>query len=376
MAALRRRPSRRGVLLGIGVIAALAAVGIVAVARQADDDVAMKTTRPVAPAPVTTGTTPPTAKINADKKGPATTGSPGGSADGGTNFTSVAASGPTGLPPAVGQQFPTPGNTGTPAGWKPKSVHQGDLEIDQANAVVQDIEVTGSISVMAPNVTIQRVRVHGRVWNQSYPRVQGSALTQFRMTVRDSDIGDGATLDDTDNGAIGPGNYVAENNEVRGSDGFRVSEAQAVAGGDGSVVIRNNWFMADDVHGDCSHHVDGVQGYYGGDKVTVSGNTLDSRMQECVTGMVFFADFSKAATVEGNLLIASSYPLRIHDDFATDHGPWNIHDNALVYQDGPGALSDGTECGAKSTSWSGNHQVKTTPTYAITQVLDEVPCNT
>jgi len=192
--------------------------------------------------------------------------------------------------------------------------------------------------------------------------------------VRDSNIGDGTTLDSTDDGAIGPGNYVAENNEVRGSDGFRVSEAQAVSGGDGSVVIRNNWFQADDVHGDCSHHVDGVQGYFGGNKVVVSGNTLDSRMQECVTAMVFFADDSKAATVEGNLLIASSYPLRIHDDNNPDVGPWSIHDNALVYQDGPGAKTDNTDCAAKTMNWSGNHRVTMSPTYAITAVLEEVPC--
>jgi hypothetical protein len=373
--------SRRSLLVGLVVIVVLVALAAVAVARHQSDDVAIKDTRPVAPTPNTTATTPPTSKINADKKAPVTTGPDGtgpagtaGGGNGGPAFSSVAASGPTGQPPAVGQQFPTPGNTGTPAGWKPKSVHQGDLVVDKPNTVIEDIEVTGEIDVQAANVTIRRARVHGRVWNQFYPKVQGSALTQFHMTVQDSDIGDGTTLDNTDDGAIGPGNYVAENNEVRGSDGFRVSQADAVAGGDGSIVIRNNWFEADDVNGDCEHHVDGVQGYFGGNKVTITGNTLDSRMQECVTGMIFFGDDSKGATVEGNLLMASSYPLRIQDDHTPDVGPWSIHNNALVYNDGPGALTPGTECGAASMSWSGNHKVAISPTFAITQVLDEVRC--
>lgn len=368
-AAARRRPSRRTVLLGAAAAIVLLGVGVATAAERSDHPVGMRSSPSVATTPRTTRATPSTAQIGTGKRAPSTAA---GAVPG-----AQPADGPTSARPVVGQRFPNPGNTGTPPGWRPTTVHQGDLEVTQPGAVIEDIEVTGSVAVVAPNVTLRRVRVHGRIWNQSYPKVAGSTLTQYHMTIRDSTIGDtgSAATQDTADGTVGPGNYTITGSQLRGSDGFRVSEAQAVAGGDGSVTIVGNYFQANQVP-DCSFHVDGIQGYYGGADVTVRGNTINTNLRDCVTGAVFFADLSKAATVEGNLLIADSYPLRIHDDATPDHGPWRIHGNALAFREGPGALTANTECGASSMSWSGNHQVAVDDAFAVTQVMGEVPCDT
>jgi hypothetical protein len=280
-------------------------------------------------------------------------------------------------PPVQGQRFPTAATTGTPSGWKPTRVVSGDLDVTTPNTTIKDIEVTGSINVHAANTTITRVRVHGRIWNQWFPPVEGSKLTQYRMVISSSTIGDVDTTatganEATEAGAVGPGNYTLLASELYGSDGFRVSEAQALAGGDGSVAIGANFFKANHVP-DCGFHVDGVQGYFGGSKVVVAGNTIDSRTN-CATGAIFFADNSKAATVDGNLLLADSYPLRIQDDHTPDVGPWVIHNNALVFTSGPGALTPNTDCGARTMSWTGNLHVQINASYQVTSVGAAVPC--
>jgi hypothetical protein len=281
-------------------------------------------------------------------------------------------------PPAVGATFPNPATTGTPDGWVPASVHQGDLDITEAGAVVQDIEVTGSVAVKAPDVTLRRVRVHGRVWNQWYPPRRGSALTQYPMTIEDSVIGDTgeAATDVTQHGTVGPGSYTLRGSELYGSDGFRVSEPEATPeGGDAGVLIEDNYFHANDVGADCGYHLDGVQGYAGGTDVVVRGNTIDVDRGDCVTAAIFFADGSVSATVDGNLLLAPNYPIRIQDDADPDAGPWTVLDNAVATPGPVGAMNDGTDCDAPSMTWSGNHGVTVDGSYTVTAVLDEIPCD-
>jgi hypothetical protein len=282
--------------------------------------------------------------------------------------------------PAPGVLYPGPATAGLPAGWtSPGGVHQGTLVITQPNSVWRDITVTGSVEVRAPNVTLDRMRVHGRIWNQWYPPVAGSPLTQFSMVVTNSTVGDATltAIDVTQHGAIGPGNYVAFNNEVYGSDGFRVSAPQAISGGDGRVTIEGNYFRAADVGGNCAFHVDGVQGYFGGPGTVVRNNTLDAFGLPCVSGVIFFADHSQGATVEGNLLMASSYPLRVQEDADQAPQQWVVRRNALVWSGGPGALHPGVECGLRSTLWQDNHRVAVDAPqgrYRVSALQGAVPC--
>lgn len=281
-------------------------------------------------------------------------------------------------PAAVGDTFPNPATTGTPDGWAPLSVHQGDLDITEAGAVVQDVEIMGSVAVKAPDVTLRRVRVHGRVWNQWYPPERGSALTQYPMTIEDSVIGDTgeAATDVTQHGTVGPGSYTLRSTELYGSDGFRVSEPEASPeGGDAGVLIEDNYFHANDVGADCGYHLDGVQGYAGGTDVVVRGNTIDVDRGDCVTAAIFFADNSVSATVDGNLLLAPNYPIRIQDDADPDAGPWAVLNNAVATAGPVGAMNEGTDCDAPSTTWSGNRRVTVDGNYTVTAVLDEVPCD-
>src|SRR5262245_17380948 len=86
------------------------------------------------------------------------------------------------ITPARFAGYPTPSKVGTPPGWRPKSVHQGDLTITTPNTTVTDVEVMGSINVQADGAVIKRVRVHGRIWNQFSIR---GCLCQSSMTIED-----------------------------------------------------------------------------------------------------------------------------------------------------------------------------------------------
>jgi hypothetical protein len=286
---------------------------------------------------------------------------------------------------------PTPANVGLPDGWTPTQVITGDLIITTPNTTLVDVEVTGSIDVMAENTQLCRVRVHHRIWNQFNP---GSETNpggpfgdehQWSFRVYDSTIGtpgDPVAENVTKDGAIGPGRYTANRNEVYGSDGFRVSEPHQ--GGPQEVDVFNNYVRTQVTDCDAGLHTDGIQAFFGGVGVNVVHNTFDNR--SCGNnGAVFFADCSSQARVVANLLMGGAFVLRIHDDHGNDArcpssgdvGPWDIQHNRIVdgaWDFGP-ALTTNTECSNAATmTWADNRLVTIDAGYQITSTGAEVGC--
>jgi hypothetical protein len=194
------------------------------------------------------------------------------------------------------------------------------------------------------------------------------------MTVESSVIGDPSfDLARTADGTVGPGRYKIFRSELYGLDGFRVSKPQR--GGSNDVVIQDNYFKATQPVCSDGFHLDGVQGYFGGQNVTVAHNTLDVRAPCGVNAAVFFADDSESAVVTDNLLISNGFTLRIHDDHTPDVGPWIIARN-LISNNGFGpSLSTNTECGNRDTMpWAGNALVAIDSNYDIVGLGSEVFC--
>jgi hypothetical protein len=267
--------------------------------------------------------------------------------------------------------YPTPAKVGTPAGWAPTSVHQGDLTITTPNTVVKDIEVMGSINVQADGTIIRRVRVHGRIWNQFY---RNGALRQSSMRIVDSVIGDpSSNLEVTADGTVGPGRYTILRSELYGLDGFRVSEPNG--GGSNAVSIQHNYFRSTQAACSAGFHLDGVQGYFGGKDVLVYHNTLDVRAPCGVNAGVFFADSSQSASVVDNLIVSGGFSLRIHDDNAPDVGPWIIGMNRIVPSGYGPVLTTNTECGNPNTMmWWDNRTATIDANYNITSTGPAVGC--
>lgn len=274
-------------------------------------------------------------------------------------------------PPTAPAPYPSPARVGTPAGWTPRTVHQGDLTVTRSGTVLEDIEVRGSVNVRADNVVIRRARVRGRVWTQHH---DGTRLRQYSVTVVDSVLGGTTARFNalTSEGVIGPGRYTIRRSELYGSDGFRVSAPQG--GGPNDVLIQDNFFRANRPDCDEGFHIDGVQGYGGGQNVVVRHNTIDARGPCGVTGAIFFADNSQSATVVDNLLLSAGYTLGIHDDHTPDVGPWVITGNRIVSTGYGPKSTTGTQCGAATMTWSDNRLATVNRSYDVTSVGAVVPC--
>jgi hypothetical protein len=273
--------------------------------------------------------------------------------------------------PAKFTGYPTPAKVGTPAGWVAKTTHNGDLNVTRAGTVLQDIRVNGSVNIKANNVVIRRARIVGRVWTQWPGSVR---LNQYSVTVEDSVLGDPSGRLDvvTEHGTIGPGKYTIRRSEVYGSDGFRVSKPQD--GSKNNVLIEHNFFRATTPSCNQGLHLDGVQGYFGGQNVTINHNTIVVKSTCGVTGAIFFADNSESATVYNNLLVAGGYVLRIQDDHNPDRGPWIVMKNRIVSTGYGPVASPGTQCSAKSMSWADNRMVTIDTSFNIKSVGRAVSC--
>lgn len=267
--------------------------------------------------------------------------------------------------------YPTPSKVGTPAGWVAKRTVNGSINVTRPGTVLQDIRVNGDVNIKADRVVIRRARIVGRVWTQ-WP--SGSRLRQFSVTVADSVLGDPSGRLDahTGEGTIGPGKYTIRRSELYGSDGFRVSKPQD--GSRNNVLIEHNFFRSTKPSCDQGLHLDGVQGYFGGQNVTIFHNTIVTQSPCGVTGAIFFADMSESATVYDNLLVADGYVLRIQDDHNPDRGPWVIMRNRIVSTGFGPVASTETQCGAKSMHWADNRLVTVDSHFNIRSLGRRVSC--
>jgi hypothetical protein len=286
----------------------------------------------------TTTTAPPTTAP------PSTEGGAGGPAAESPSYT-----------PGV---FPNPASTGTPAGWRPAATHDGGLTIGQPGAVIENMLITGDVTVQAPNVTIRRSRVHGTISNSSRGQEFGGLL------IEDVEIGPDSGVDtDSTDGAVGTYGYTARRVEIHNMvDGFRV------AGDD--VRIEDSYVKVGQIPGECPHY-DGTQGYYGGSNVVVHHNTIDDRGQ-CVNGAVFFADSSEHADVQGNLLLGGGYS--IHLNQVEVPATFVVRGNRVVegtYDYGPIRIVDS---GSLSLTCSDNRLVTIDANFQVTSDRGEFGC--
>ncbi|MFC3501984.1 hypothetical protein ACFOOK_13555 [Micromonospora krabiensis] len=245
-----RRNRTRIALAALGVVAAVVAVQVtVDVTRSPDPVVAAEETpdpddavaqpetadQSAAPTPSASGSASPSGRPSATK----TPGRPKGDA----------------APPRAGS-WPHPGNTGVPAGWRPKSTRTSDLVIERSGTVVEDLRlVNASIRVRAANVTIRRVEVQGgSIWASGPCR---------GLVVEDVSFikSPGQVTTTKDSPVLGPGGLTARRVKVDGvPEGLRVSEKEQC----GPMVVEDSFVRVaaptscDDWHGD------GLQGYYGG----------------------------------------------------------------------------------------------------------------
>ncbi|MFS8070218.1 MAG: hypothetical protein ACMG6S_27965, partial [Byssovorax sp.] len=191
-------------------------------------------------------------------------------------------------------------------------------------AVIEDLDVTGSITVLANDVTIRRVRLK----SDDYYPIRYFDNDNTGLLVEDSEI-EGTTGDVT--AAISFANYTARRLNIHGSaDGFKA---------DSNVLIEDCWIH--DLSNGPGEHNDDVQST-GGKGVTIRHSVLEGASNAAVqTG-----DEGGASTedllIECSWLSGGGYTLNIRGDgptaprntkvlnnrFGHDaaYGPWTFDD--------------------------------------------------
>jgi hypothetical protein len=242
----------------------------------------------------------------------------------------------TAASPAPGS-WPGPSNTGVvnASVLSPS----GSVRVTQNGAVVENLRITGQLTVEADNVTIRNVYIDGTA---SYgikvdPETSGTLIEDVTIA--------GRGVQDNCNIGIVYGHFTARRVDISGcGDGIRAGS---------NTVFEYSWVH--DMRDDADDHSDGVQSI-GGTNIVLRGNNLE--MEPGMTSaMILHAHLGgnlKNVLVEGNRLAGGGYTLNIKDRTQTVSNV-TVRNNVWVrnsWNFGP-VLGDAAN-DPSVTTWTGN----------------------
>ena len=234
----------------------------------------------------------------------------------------------------ISGNLPSAANTGVPPGTK--LTKSDSIIVTTDGEIIENLDITGSITVLANNVTIRKVRLTS---NDYYP-IRYFDNNNTGLLVEDSEI---IGLSGSVTSAIAFEHYTARRLNIHGmADGLKA---------DADVLIEDCWIH--DLSNGPTEHNDGVQST-GGKGVTIRHNNISGASNAAVQagnegGAV------EDMTIENNLLAGGGFTLNIRGSgatlpknlritnnlFARDaaYGPWAIDDpsptvTGNMYDDG------------------------------------------
>lgn len=242
----------------------------------------------------------------------------GSSSNGSSPSSSSGGAAPTGC------AAPRPGaeNTGVPPGTT--LTPSGSFDVTQKGAIIEDLDVTGAITVLADDVVIRRVRIT----SSDYYPIRYFDNDNVGLVVEDSEF----VLSPPATAAISFSNYTARRLNIHGSeDGLKADE---------NVLVEDCWIH--DLSNGPGEHNDSVQST-GGKGVTLRHNFFAGASNAAVqTGDEGAA--TEDLTIECNWLYGGGWTLNIRGTPPTEpkntkilrnrfgrdagYGPWTLDDLA------------------------------------------------
>jgi hypothetical protein len=216
---------------------------------------------------------------------------------------------------------PGPTNTGVPKGTK--LTPSGSITVKQDGQIVEGLDIAGTITVLANDVTIRKVHIK----TGDYYPIRYFDNDNTGLVVEDSEI-EGTSGNVTSSVAFA--HYTARRLNIHGgSDGLKADE---------DVLIEGCWIH--DLSNGPGEHNDGVQST-GGKGVTIRGNSISGASNACVQTGDEHAP-TEDLTVECNWLSGGGYTLNIRGVGDTRPRGTRIVNNrfARSYQYGPWTLDD------------------------------------
>jgi hypothetical protein len=227
--------------------------------------VAPKPTASAAPAPTAAPSPSPTASPSpTPKPSPTVTATP--------TAAPAPKPSPTATTPPPTTTLAKPGITtsvGVPAGTQ-LTVHNGDLTVTQAGAVIDSVDIRGLLRIKAPNVTIKNSVIRGKELTGNMGLITNDAGA-YHFTLTDSTIA-AAYPSPYVNGIIGH-NFTVRRTEIRG-----VVDSVHITGSD--VLVENSWvhnslyFASDPTHNGGPSHADSFQ-IQAGSNITIRNNRIE-----------------------------------------------------------------------------------------------------
>lgn len=166
-----------------------------------------------------------------------------------------------------GTVYPDATNTGVPAGTT-LTPHIGDLVVTTAGAVISGLDITGSVIIKAPNVTVENCKITSTDFAvvSIYDGITGTTIQNCTIS------GTGAGPQGQ-NGIGGSGTFL--NNNIYGTEnGINVEGS--------NTVIKGNYIHDLNDSAGTAGHYDGIQVDGGFNNVTISQNTVIGRDTSCI----------------------------------------------------------------------------------------------
>lgn len=199
--------------------------------------------------------------------------------------------------------FPTASTTGVPAGTALKA--SGSVTVSTAGAVVEGLDVRGTVHINASNVTLRKSRITGADWVMV--RIK-EGVTGVR--IEDVEVnGSGFSGQPGSVGIQGPATVVRANIH-------RVENGVIPSSGG---VVRDSFIHTLEASG-ADPHYDGVQLDGGQRNVVIQHNTVDLTNQDRTSTVMINNDFGSIDTVNvtGNRLLGGSFT--VYSDGKFDGG--------------------------------------------------------
>jgi hypothetical protein len=241
--------------------------------------------------------------------------------------------GPPGAPPATTGGWPGGSNTGVPAGTA--LTPSGGMTINTAGTVVDARDISGSVVVNAPNVTIRRSRIR----SSSFWVVDNNSTG---LVIEDSEI-DG--LGGAHN-AIGDRNLTVRRANIHHAEnGFDVA---------GNVTVEDSYIH--DLTTSGGAHTDGAQFNQGASDIVFRHNTIDpTPLTDGATACIIMWDAgdpqNARVRIENNKLLGEGAAWAL---YAPGGPAQDIYINRNRFQRGVFGTTNGVRVGTTVTEFNGN----------------------
>lgn len=239
--------------------------------------------------------------------------------------------------------WPDGDSTGVPEGTPLEP--SGSITVAEDGAVVEGLDVSGTITVTANDVTIRRTRVRtsgARYGISVASGARGTLIDEVTIVGTDDDCGIG----------IVHAHYTVRRSNISGCvDGLRVGHHTTV---EGNYVHSLRWFPG--------AHTDALQSL-GGSNIRIVGNTLEARWRESTAAIIMGTHNAPLENVliEGNLLSGGTYTLYLGEKFEGDPAPSGVRFVDNVWVADSWKYGSHTVSSTADVTWSGNALSDGTP---------------